>query len=35
METFQNRTSMARILFAVFKHENKLQEANTPFPLET
>jgi hypothetical protein len=25
MGTFQDRTSMDRILFAVFNHENKLQ----------
>ena len=33
METFQKRTSMALILFTVFKHENKLQEPNPAFPL--
>ena len=33
MGTFQDRTSMDRILFAVFSHENKPQGANTPFSL--
>ena len=33
MGTFQDRTSMDRILFAVFSHENKSQGASTPFPL--
>lgn len=30
MGTFQDRTSMDRILFAVFTHENKLQGISTP-----
>jgi transposase-like protein len=33
MGTFQDRTSMDRILFAVFSHENKSQGVSTPFPL--
>ena len=33
MGTFQDRTSMDRILFAVFIHENKAQGASTPFSL--
>jgi transposase-like protein len=33
MGTFQDRTSMDRILFAVFTHENKSQGVNTPFLL--
>lgn len=33
MGTFQDRTSMDRILFAVFTHENKLQGVSTPFLL--
>ena len=33
MGTFQDRTSMDRILFAVFIHENKSQGASTPFSL--
>ena len=33
METFQDRTSMDRILFAVFNHQNKCQGTATPFPL--
>ena len=33
MGTFQDRTSMDRILFAVFTHQNKSQGTNTPFPL--
>ena len=33
MGTFQDRTSMDRILFAVFSHENKPQGTNTPFSL--
>ena len=33
MGTFQDRTSMDRILFAVFTHENKAQGTNTPFSL--
>ena len=33
MGTFQDRTSMDRILFAVFTHENKSQGASTPFSL--
>lgn len=31
MGTFQDRTSMDRILYAVFTHENKMQGLNTPF----
>jgi putative transposase len=31
MGTFQDRTSMDRILFAVFNHENKSQGVSTPF----
>ena len=33
MGTFQDRTSMDRILFAVFIHENKAQGESTPFSL--
>jgi transposase-like protein len=33
MGTFQDRTSMDRILFAVFIHENRNQALATPFPL--
>jgi putative transposase len=33
MGTFQDRTSMDRILFAVFTHENKSQGLSTPFLL--
>ena len=33
MGTFQDRTSMDRILFAVFTHENKMQELSAPFLL--
>ena len=33
MGTFQDRTSMDRILFAIFTHENKRQGIATPFPL--
>ena len=33
MGTFQDRTSMDRILFAVFSHENKSQGLSTPFLL--
>ena len=33
MGTFQDRTSMDRILFAVFTHENKMQEISAPFLL--
>ena len=33
MGTFQDRTSMDRILFAVFNHQNKCQGTATPFPL--
>ena len=33
MGTFQDRTSMDRILFAVFTHENKAQGASSPFSL--
>jgi transposase-like protein len=33
MGTFQDRTSMDRILFAVFSHENKSQGISTPFLL--
>lgn len=33
MGTFQDRTSMDRILFAVFSHENKAQGVATPFLL--
>jgi putative transposase len=33
MGTFQDRTSMDRILFAVFTHENLNQGIATPFPL--
>jgi transposase-like protein len=31
MGTFQDKTSMDRILFAVFTHENKMQGLSTPF----
>jgi transposase-like protein len=33
MGTFQDRTSMDRILFAVFAHENKMQGISAPFLL--
>ena len=33
MGAFQDRTSMDRILFAIFLHENKQQEISTLFPL--
>ena len=33
MGTFQDRTSMDRILFAVFIHENKEQGVSTPLSL--
>lgn len=33
MGTFQDRTSMDRILFAVFTHENKMQGISAPFLL--
>jgi putative transposase len=33
MGTFQDKTSMDRILFAVFIHENKSQGVSSPFPL--
>ena len=33
MGTFQDRTSMDRILFAVFNHQNKCQGTATPFTL--
>jgi transposase-like protein len=33
MGTFQDRTSMERILFALFTHENHRQGLATPFPL--
>ncbi|HSA67095.1 MAG TPA: IS256 family transposase [Methyloceanibacter sp.] len=33
MGTFQDRTSMERILFAVFMHENRNQGLSTPFAL--
>jgi transposase-like protein len=33
MGTFQDRTSMERILFAVFMHENRNQGLATPFAL--
>ena len=33
MGTFQDRTSMDRIFFAVFNHQNKAQGTATPFPL--
>ena len=33
MGVFQDRTSMERILFAVFTHENKSQGISTPFLL--
>ena len=33
MGIFQDRTSMNRILFAIFTHENKRQGIATPFPL--
>jgi transposase-like protein len=33
MGTFQDKTSMDRILFAVFSHENKMQGVSAPFPL--
>jgi transposase-like protein len=33
MGTFQDKTSMDRVLFAVFTHENKAQGVSDPFPL--
>jgi transposase-like protein len=33
MGVFQDRTSMERILFAVFTHENKMQGISAPFLL--
>lgn len=33
MGTFQDRTSMDHILFAVFMHENRKQGLSTPFAL--
>ena len=33
MGTFQDKTSMDRILFAVFTHENQSQGVSTPFLL--
>jgi len=33
MGTFQDRTSMDRILFAVFTHKNKMQGLGAPFLL--
>ncbi|MGH6830333.1 MAG: IS256 family transposase [Methylocella sp.] len=33
MGVFQDKTSMDRILFAVFTHENKSQGVSSPFPL--
>ena len=33
MGTFHDKTSMDRILFAVFTHENLNQGIATPFPL--
>lgn len=33
MGTFQDKTSMDRILFAVFSHENKSQGVSTTFLL--
>ncbi len=33
MGVFQDTTSMDRILFAVFNHENKMQGISTPFAL--
>jgi len=33
MGTFQDKTSMDRILFGVFAHENKSQGPSTPFLL--
>ena len=33
MGTFQDKTSMDRILFAIFIHQNKAQRAATPFSL--
>jgi len=33
MGTFQDRTSMDLILFAVFTHENKMQGTSAPFLL--
>ena len=35
MGTFQDRTSMDRILFAVFIHENKAQGVSTPLLPDT
>jgi hypothetical protein len=33
MGVFSDRTSMDRILFAVFHHENQNQGVSTPLPL--
>ena len=33
MGVFADRTSIERILFAVFTHENQAQRVSTPFPL--
>ncbi len=33
MAVFSDKTSMDRILFAVFSHENRNQGVSTPFPL--
>lgn len=33
MGTFQDKTSMDRILFAVFNHQNKSQGVGSPFPM--
>lgn len=33
MGVFQDRTSMDRILYAIFTHENKMQGTATPFPM--
>jgi hypothetical protein len=33
MGVVQDRTSMARILFAVFTHKNATQGVSAPFPL--
>lgn len=33
MGTFQDKTSMDRILFAVFTHQNKSQGVSSPFPM--
>ena len=35
MGVFSDRTSMERILFAVFTHENRNQEVSTLFPVLT